>query len=110
MALLSAQQISIPGLTPSYSAPAAGSPGSDTAVPDERSFWHVKVGATATTVTVVVPGSQYGQARPDVVLSGLTSTERMIGPLVQDLADPATGLITLQTSQQTGVTAALVRV
>jgi hypothetical protein len=106
MALLIAQQINVPGLTPTFPAPSA----SDTMVPDERSFMVYKVGVTATTITLVVPGSQYGQARPDVVHSAITSTERWIGPLVVDLADPATGLITITTSQQTGVTAALLRV
>lgn len=106
MALLSPQQVKATGTTVTYSTPTT----TDTAVPDDRAFWHVKIGATATNVTLVVPGSAYGQDRPDVVLSGLTSTERMIGPLVPDLADPATGLVGLNVSQTTGVTTALIRI
>lgn len=106
MALLTAQAIQITGPAVTYSAPTA----SDTVTPDDRSFWHVKAGATATTFTVVVPGSKFGQANPDVVVGPLTSTDRFIGPLTVELADPTTGLITLQTSQQTGVTVAVVRI
>jgi hypothetical protein len=106
VALLAAQQVGITGTNVAYSAAGA----SDTAAPDDRTFWHVKVAGTATTLGVVVPGSVYGQARPDIAVGPVTSSERMIGPLVQDLADPTTGLITLTTSQQTGVTSALVRV
>lgn len=106
MALLAKQQIGITGAAITYSAVAA----SDTVEPDDRAFYHVKAGGTATTVTVVVPGSQYGQARPDVAVGPLTSTDRFIGPLVADLADPATGLITIQHSATTSVTGAVVRI
>lgn len=106
MALLSTQQIAVTGTAPTYSAANA----SETVVPDDRTFYHVKVGGTATTVTVVVPGSQYGQARPDVAVGPLTSADRFIGPLVSDLADPTTGLITINLSQTTGVTGALLRI
>lgn len=106
MALLQPQQIQVTGTEVTYSAPNT----TDTAVPGDRVFWHVKVGATATQATVVVPGSQYGQARPDVVVAGLANEERMFGPLVPDLADPSTGVVTLQVDQTAGVTVALVRI
>lgn len=108
MALLSIQQVAITGTTPTYSAVSA----SDTVVPDERCFLIVKNGnAAADTATVVVPGTIYGQARPDVAVSvPATTGERWIGPLAGDLADPATGLITITHSVTATVTCALVRI
>lgn len=108
MALLNPQQVAITGTTPSYGAVAA----SDTIVPDDRTFLIVKnASGTSDTCTVVVPGSVYGQARPDIAVSvPITNGERWIGPLVQDLADPATGLITVTHSQTASVTCALVRI
>jgi hypothetical protein len=106
MALLQPQQIQVTGTAITYSAANA----SDTAKPDSRTFWHVKVGGTSTNLTVVVPGTQYGVARPDITVSGLTNTDRFFGPLVDDLADTSTGDITLLASQTVAVTSALVRI
>jgi len=39
-----------------------------------------------------------------------TTGEEMIGPMVQALADPATGLITINITDVTGITVAAVRV
>lgn len=108
MALLTAQQVSIVGTTPTYGAVAA----SDTVVPDDRTFLIVKNGSgTIDNCVVVVPGSTFGQANPDVTVAvPITNGERWIGPLNSALADPATGLITITHSQTTTVTCALVRV
>lgn len=108
MALLSIQQVAITGTTPSYGAVSS----SDTVVPDDRVFLIVKnASGTADTCTVVVPGTVYGQARADVAVTvPITTGERWIGPLVADLADPTTGLITITHTQTTSVTCALVRV
>jgi hypothetical protein len=106
MAALAVQQI---GLGNAITPVAAGASG-DTAAPDDRAWFEVTVVGTATVVTLVVPGSAYGVARPDVVTASLTNTTRRFGPLVPDLADPTTGLITISTSQQTAVTIALVRI
>jgi hypothetical protein len=106
VALLTAQGIAITGPAITLSAPSA----SDTTAPGERTFYWVKVGGTATTVTVVTPGTKFGQALADVAVGPLTNTDRLIGPLVGELADPATGLVTIQTSNQTGVTAAVVTI
>ena len=66
MALLSIQQVAITGTTPSYGAVAA----SDTIVPDDRAFLIVKnASGTVDNVVVVVPGSTYGQANPDVTVT-----------------------------------------
>lgn len=108
MALLSVQQVAITGTTPSYGAVSA----SDTLVPDPRAFLIVKnAGGTSDNATVVVPGSTYGQANPDVVTAvPITTGERWIGPMVPELADPTTGLITVTHSFTTSVTCAYVRV
>lgn len=109
MALLSAQQVAITGTTPSYATVTS----SDTIVPDDRAFLIVKnTTATVDNAVVVVPGAQYGQPRQDVtVVVPITTGERWIGPMVADLADPATGLITVTHSNAAaGVTSALVRV
>lgn len=108
MALLTAQQVTITGTTVTYAAAGA----SDTVAPDERAFWHVKnTNGSSRTATVVVPGTQFGQALADVAVTvDATTGDEMIGPLVPALADPSTGLITLTTSAQTGVTSAIVRI
>jgi hypothetical protein len=105
MALLTPQAV---GLNSQWTPGAAAA--SNTAVPDDRAWFEVIVGATATTLTLVVPGSVYGVARGDVVASSVSNTTRTFGPLVADLADPTTGLCELTTSQQTNVTISLRRV
>lgn len=109
MALLAAQQVTITGLTPSFTAASAGG---DTVAPDDRVFLRVKnTDAAAKTVTVAVPGSVYGQARPDVAVNvPATTGDVLIGPLVGDLANDATGVVDITYSAVTGVTVAAVRV
>jgi len=105
MALVIPQAATIIGAALVYATPTT----SETIVPMNGAVYHIIIGATSTTVTVIVPGSQYGQARPDVVVaSAATNTTRQIGGLVTDLADPTTGLITITFSQTTNVTAALI--
>lgn len=81
---------------------------SETFVPNERASYLVLTAGTAITTTLVVPDNQYGQARPDVVYSIGTNSNRLIGPLVSDLADRTTGLITITHSVTTAVTAAAI--
>lgn len=108
VALLTMQQVTITGTTPSYGAVSS----SDTVIPDDGVFLIVKnAGGTSDNCTVVVPGSTYGQANPDIVTAvPITTGERWIGPLSQQYADPSTGLITITHSFTTSVTCALVRV
>jgi len=108
MALLTPQQIAITG--PAVTHDPAGA--SDTIRPDGRVFlWYKNTNGATRNITVVVPGSEYGQARPDIVATiAATTGEELIGPLPRDLADPTTGLITVTTSAQTGLTVAAVRV
>lgn len=103
MALLTSQAPNITGSAITYAAVTS----SDTVVPGNNIYLHVRTTSNANNVTVVVPGSAYGQARPDVVVAMGTSTDRIIGPLGADLADPTTGLVTVTHSATSGVTQAL---
>jgi hypothetical protein len=106
MALMTAQVISVAGLTPSYAAPTA----SDTITPDQNLYLHVKTTTNADTVTLVdASRTPAGAASANLTVSIGTSSERFIGPLDADLANTTTGLITVTHSNVTGVTAALLR-
>ncbi|MGH9252075.1 MAG: hypothetical protein ACRD0W_21540 [Acidimicrobiales bacterium] len=105
MALMSPQSVST--LTnATFSAPTT----SDTITPDSGLILYVKVGATATTVTMVVPGLQpyTGTAIADSGTGSVTNTERQFG-ITRDLIDSATGLVNVTYSQVTGVTVALLK-
>lgn len=104
MALLTPTQM---GMNTQPVNPAAAT--SNTAYPDDRAYFRVTIGGTSTTAVLVVPGSAYGQARPDVSTGAVSNTTRYFGPLVPDLADPTTGLVELTLSQTTAVTIELVR-
>lgn len=110
MALLTPQQVGITGTTVTFQTVAA----TDTAIPDDRAFLEFQnTNAALNNVTIVVPGSDYGQPRADIgPIAVPANTGRVrFGPLVADLADPATGLISV-TSSNTGAgsTVALVRI
>lgn len=109
MAQLSYQNPKPSGVTVTF-ASAAG--GGDTLKPEENGVLLVRNGdATATTVTVVVPGSdKYGSARPDLTLSVAASATGAFGPFPKDLADPADGLIDITYSKVTSLTVAAVRI
>jgi hypothetical protein len=106
MALVTPQTAAITGTNVTFAAPTT----SETIVPDDRVTYVVVI--ASTTVTIVVPGSTFAQANPDVpVLTAATNTTRYIAGLGNPaLADPVTGLITVTFSNVTNVTAALVRV
>lgn len=110
MALLTAQQISVAGLSPTFAAATATT--GDTAAPDDRAFFEIKnASGSPITATLDVPGTVYGQARADVAVTvAATTGHQRIGPLVADLADPTTGLCKIICSAVTSVTIALVRV
>jgi hypothetical protein len=102
MALVVPQAPNIQGTAITYATPTT----SETFSPGNNVYYHVKTVGTGITTTVVVPGSTYGQANPDVAISIGTNTDRIIGPLVSALADPTTGLVTITHSVTTAVTAA----
>lgn len=108
MALLVPQQIGYSGTLPTLSAATT----SDTVAPDDRvMLWYKSTQGTTEVITVVVPGSLFGVARADITVTiAATTGEEMIGPMVPDLADPATGLITVTIADVTGITVAAVRI
>lgn len=108
MAQYSYQQIGITGPAITPVTPTT----SDTVAPDERGFLlYENSNASVRNITVVVPGTQYGQNRPDIARQIAATTGRaLIGPLVSDLADPTTGLITITIDATAGVTVAACRV
>lgn len=110
MALLAPQQLGYAGVLPTLGAAAT----TDTVVPDDRVFlWYKSTQGTTEVITVVTPTSlnQFGQSLPDITVTiGATTGEEMIGPMVPALADPSTGLITINITDVTGITVAAVRV
>jgi hypothetical protein len=105
MALMTSQAIT--GMhTVTYSTPTT----SDTITPDSGLILDVVIGATSTTVTMVVPGNQpyTGTAITDQSTGAVTNTRRHFA-ITRDLVDPATGLVTVTYSQTTNVTAALLK-
>jgi hypothetical protein len=97
MAVLTPQTVPLAGLSPNLVAA-----GSDTVnVTSDRMYLVIRnAHATNTsTVTIVVPGSAWGQAKPDVVLTIAALTERFFwGPLAAELADASTGVINVNTT------------
>lgn len=111
MALLAKQTSTTYVLNPVvYAAAAAG--GDTVAVnPGETVRLLVKNGdASAKTVTIVDPRTQYGQASPDVpvvIANGNAGhTEITLPP---EFADPTTGLVSITYSAVTSVSVAAVR-
>ena len=110
MALLASQQVQITGPAITHAAAAT----SDTVAPDDRLFlWYKSTQGTTEVISVVTPTSlnQFGQNLPDVTVTiPATTGERLIGPITRDLADPATGLVTITIADVTGITVAAVRI
>lgn len=88
MALLATQQVQITGPAITHAAAASGG---DTVTPDERTeLWVKNAHATLSrTVTIVRPGTSYGQANPDIPVVVPALSERCIGPLGRDLQNTA---------------------
>lgn len=107
MAVLTAQKPNLSGAALTY---AAASAGGDKAAAGINRFVHVKVGATATTVTIdsVQPCDQ--GADHNLTSGSITSTDRMIGPLDPRRFADANGDVNISYSQVTGVTIALIEV
>lgn len=105
MALLTVQSIAGVNITPTFSAVSA----SDTINPLEDMFLVVRnAGGSADSVTIVIPGNdQFGSAIPDPSVSvPATTGERWI-VITPQMADPATGLVTVTHSFTTSVTCGL---
>jgi hypothetical protein len=93
-------------LAPVYGNAAAGG---DTFLNDGNVMLHVKVGATATTITIASPNQcDQGGTHP-LVIGPLTSTERMLGPFPPKRFNAADGTVGITYSQVVGVTVAAVQ-
>jgi hypothetical protein len=111
MALLTTQNISRTGITPTYAAVAA----SDTFVPDGQTFLHVKNGGGSPDSVTVATGSGTSPAAGLTVSMAAVSVtngqERMIGPFPANFfADPTTGLATVTHGFTTSVTVGVFKV
>jgi hypothetical protein len=105
MALISPQSIVRAGLQASFAAPNA----SDTFIAGPNIFYYAKVGSTATTFTFTVGKIPVvGVTYANLVVGPITSNDELIGPFPSSVfGDPATGLVTVTTSNQTNVTVAV---
>lgn len=109
MASLQSQQISIAGTKPTYSAASGG--GGDEFVPDLRTILHVKNGdGSSHSVTVVTPGTAFGEAIADDVVAIPAGEDRMIGPFDPSGFTGSDGLAAVTYSAVTGVTVAVIRI
>ena len=109
MALISPQAMAVTGTAPTFSAPTA----SDTLAPSDRGVYIVRTTGTATTVAMVIPGTdEYGQAKPDVSVSvGATAVHVIPLTAYTRAADATTGLITVTHSGAlTGVTSCYITI
>ena len=105
MALLTPKNPKITGTAITYSAVNASDTLRYTNTP---SCLLVKNGSGGPIdVTVVVPGTTFGQNNPDVVVTVADGAETAIGPF--DKAMAVDGIITVQYSGTSSVTAALVQ-
>lgn len=107
MAVLNLQQAAVTGTALTFSAAAGGG---DSFLPGDRTILLVRNSdASSKTVTVVVPGTKYGQALPDITLSVAAGATAAFGPFPPDLAGTA-GYVDVLYSAVTSVTVALVGV
>lgn len=84
---------------------AAG--GGDTVPVDPRGVLIVRnADASSKTVTVVVPGTKYGQALADITKSIAAGAFAIFGPFDSDLANASTGKVDITYSAVTSVTVA----
>jgi hypothetical protein len=110
MAVLTAQAAGMAGTAITLTAAAGGG---DAYIPtdgDRSWLWIKNGGVGSITVTVTVAGTSFGQNNPDVAVVVANGAERMIGPLVPELAGPDTvGTIGFSYTGVTSVTVAIVR-
>lgn len=109
MSTLTAQVISLTGLSPNYSAAAAGTK----IACGERTFLHVKNAAgSSMTVTITATGTVRGQLAADLVVTvPATTGDKMIGPIPAELfAGASDGLAAITYSSTTSVTVAALRI
>lgn len=109
MAVLTVQQSSLAGLTPTYAAAAAGG---DSFPNDGKVVLHVKnVNAAARTVTVTSQKTSTPGLAPanNAVVVPLTVGDKIIGPFDQNIWNDANGSVQITYSAVTDVTIAAIR-
>lgn len=102
MAALDYQQATVTGTT--LTMAAAGASGDTIPVSGNGCLIVHNGDAAPKTVTVVVPGSQYGQARPDITKVIAAGGYAVFGPFPSDLGDPTDRLVDVTYSAVTSVT------
>jgi hypothetical protein len=103
MAALATQTIAITGLAATYSAAGAGG---DTVALGDTTVLHVKNGSgSSINVTVAVPGTEYGQARPDVVVAVGAGADKFVA-IPREIADSSDHRVHVSYSSVTTVTVA----
>lgn len=108
MALLAYQKSAAVGATITM---AAADVAGDTVAPRADGMVLVRNGSGAEiTVTVVVPGTQYDKARPDITKAVAAGAYAAFGPFPNDLADPTDHLVDITYSAVTTVTVAAISV
>lgn len=107
MAVIDYQKLSHLGSAATFVAAAGGG---DKVLPNARGLVLIRnADATATTVTIVVPGTAYGIARPDYTLSVAAGATGAFSGLPPDLLD-TDGYISLTYSKVTSLTIAVVEI
>lgn len=110
MANFQYQKIDYLGTDQTFTAPTGGVLADSIQGADLRGFLWVKNAAAGGTITVTVhvPGSSFGISLPDVAVTVPDGEERLIGPITNELTDPAfLGTVAMSiTGTMTGVTAA----
>lgn len=106
MATLTTQPITRAGVTPSYIAPNAGGDACETG---DDIFLHVKnTNASTRDVILAIPSTASTFANVaytnTTVTIPVTTGDKMIGPISSLYKDPTTGLCTITTSAQAGLT------
>jgi hypothetical protein len=108
MATLPYQQSKVTGTAATFTAASAGG---DKVAPSASGIVVVRNGDTNPhTVTVAVPGAEYGQNRPDVPVVIAAGASAFIGPFPADVGDPTDRLVHLTYDAVTAVTVAAVEI
>lgn len=108
MALLAYQQATVVGTT--LTMDAAGGSGDTVAVASDGLLLVRNGSGASLTVTITVPGSKYGQARPDISKVILAGGFAVFGPFPADIADPTDRLVHVDYSDEANVTVAAINV
>lgn len=92
MATFAPQSIGYTGVNVTFAAPDVFPGVNAVSVPSDRQFlWVKNTDAAPHDVLIVVPGTTFEQANPDISVTVPAGGEKLIGPLEAGLADPTAG-------------------